>query len=181
MPRIPLPAPGFSLWQLLAATAIAAVLLGSALPSFSFTSLKARSSASVTLLLGSLHLARSAAFLTATPTALCLTADHRTCIADESVMARGWLVFHDITRGSPVRLDAEDALLRSVELPDSVFVLGTRSAVTYWPVSRAGTTATFLLCHGGQPQHGRAVIVSQSGRARTADNGAWSSALRCPA
>jgi type IV fimbrial biogenesis protein FimT len=180
MPRLH-PAHGLSLWQLLVTIAVAAVVSAAALPSFRLTSLRARGTASVNLLLGSLHFARSAALLTASPTALCLTADHATCLADESIEARGWLVFHDIRRGTPVRRDAGDTLLRSTELPEGVFALGTRIAVSYWPVARAGTPVTFLLCHRGQPQHGRAVIVSQSGRVRTAGDGAWTSALRCPA
>jgi type IV fimbrial biogenesis protein FimT len=169
------------LWQVLIATAVAAVLAAGVLPSFSHTSIRARSAASINLLLGSLHLARSAALLTAQPTALCLTADHATCLAGEAIEARGWLVFHDVRRSHPVRLDAEDTLLRSATLPEGVFALGNRTAVNYWPVARAGTPVTFLLCHRGQPQHGRAVIVSQSGRVRTAAEGAWTAALRCPA
>ncbi len=178
MPRILLPAPGFSLWQLLATTAIAAVLLGSALPSFSLTFVKSRNAASVNLLLGSLHFARSVAVMQAVPTVVCLSADGRRCIEQPGTDARGWLVFSDVAAGTGAQIDPDDTLLRAVELPDRMSVRGSRSAVAYWPVARAGTTATFLLCHDGHPQHGRAIIVSQTGRARAASQ--WTATLRCP-
>jgi type IV fimbrial biogenesis protein FimT len=180
MPPSSPPAPGFTLWQLLAAMCIAAVLAASALPSFSLTFANARATASVNLLLGSLHLARTVAVMQAEPTAVCLSADGRRCIEQPRVAARGWLVFSDLARGGPVQLDPEDTLLRTVELPERVSVRGSRSAVTYWPVARAGTNATFLVCHPEHPQHGRAVVVSQTGRARTAPPGQGADALRCP-
>jgi Tfp pilus assembly protein FimT len=131
-------------------------------------------------LLGSLHFARSAAALQALPTVLCLSADGRRCLESPRAEARGWLVFHDVDRGSPVQIEGGDLVLRAVELPGRVSVRGSRSAVTYWPVARAGTTATLLLCHDGYPQHGRAVVISQSGRVRTAAGGEWTDQLRCP-
>jgi hypothetical protein len=78
-----------------------------------------------------------------------------------------------------VQLGAADNLLRHVELPGRVSMQGSRTAVTYWPTSRAGTTSTFLMCHAGRPLEGRAVVVSQSGRPRVVVDGTWTQRLRC--
>jgi type IV fimbrial biogenesis protein FimT len=180
MPFLRLPARGWTLPQLLVVSVLVAAIATAALPSFSLTLARSRSAASVNLLLGSLHFARSAALLQALPTAVCLTADGAQCLEQPDRQARGWLVFHDLTRGRTVQVDGEDTLLRAVELPSRMSAFGSRGAVTYWPVARAGTTATFLICPAGQPREARAVVVSQSGRARAAAGGEWTDRLRCP-
>ena len=69
------------------------------------------------------------------------------------------------TERAPQR-DAGEPLLGRFELPERLGVTGSRVAVTYWPVSRAGTTSTFTLCHATRLARTRAVIVSQTGRPR---------------
>jgi type IV fimbrial biogenesis protein FimT len=170
---------GVSLWELLTTLAIVAVLYAAAVPSFGITSARARLTAGVNALVGSLHLARTAAMLRNAPTAVCLSMDGVRCADRIAPDARGWLVFHDIERGGAVQLDTHDVLLRRVDLPGRITVQGTRAAVTYWPTSRAGTTSTFLLCHEGRADQGRAVVVSQTGRPRTVLDGSWNDRLRC--
>ena len=172
---------GVSLWELLVSMAIAGTLAAAALPSFSLTGARARLVASHNLLIGSLHYARSTAILRNVPTAVCLSADGERCMLQAGAAARGWLVFHDVARHGAVQLETGDTLLRHVEVPAPVTVRGSRAAVTYWPVSLAGTTSTFLFCHPGRAADGRAIIVSQSGRPRTAVDGAWTARLECPA
>lgn len=170
---------GVSLWELLAVLAIAGTLAATAWPTFGNTLARARLVSSVNLMVGSLHFARSAAAVRGQPTVVCLSADGIRCLEHAASPARGWLIFHDVRRSSPVRLDAADTLLRRTELPGRVTAQGTRTAVTYWPAARAGTTSTFLMCHGGRPEDGRAVIVSQSGRPRVATDASWTARLRC--
>jgi type IV fimbrial biogenesis protein FimT len=170
---------GVSLWELLATLSIIATLGATAVPSFAPTIARARLSASVNSLVGSLHFARSTAILRNVPTAVCLSADGLRCVEQASSAARGWLVFHDVERGSPVQLDTLDSLLRHIELPERISIRGSRLAVTYWPTSRAGTTGTFLMCHASRPDDGRAVVISQTGRPRTVTDGSWTERLRC--
>jgi type IV fimbrial biogenesis protein FimT len=177
----PRPASGTSLWEMLACLALAATVAALVLPSFSLSSARGRLVASHNILLASLHYARSTAILTNLPTALCLSHDGLRCSREAGAPVRGWLVFQDLARRGAVEIDAADTLLRHVALPAPVTVRGSRAAVTYWPVARAGTTSTFLLCHAGHAQAARAIVVSQSGRPRTALDGAWPGTLRCPA
>jgi len=158
--------PGFTLWELLIVLAIAAVLAALAAPTFATVVREARMSSAANQLLGALHFARSEAILRGVPTVVCLTGPSGECLEHAGDSAHGWLVFHDVVRGSRVRQDDADIPLRRVELPELVRVSGTRSAVTYWPVSRAGTTGTFRLCHLRGAARERAVVVSRNGRPR---------------
>lgn len=160
------PAHGFTLWELLIVLAIVAVLAALAAPGFAAVAREARMSSAANQLLGALHFARSEAILRGVPTVVCLTGPSGECLESTGEPAVGWLVFHDVERGSPVRQDGADILLRRVELPELVRVSGTRTAVTYWPVSRAGTTGTFRFCHLRGAARERAVVVSRSGRPR---------------
>ncbi|MGQ0836086.1 MAG: GspH/FimT family pseudopilin [Gammaproteobacteria bacterium] len=172
---------GISLWESLATLSIVATLTAAALPSFDDTFARARLVTGVNSMVGSLHFARSAAILRNIPTAVCLSGDGARCLEAAGTAARGWLVFYDVQRGGPVRIDAPDTLLRRIELPGRITVQGSRAAVTYWPTARAGTTSTFLVCHAARPREGRAVVVSQTGRPRTVADGSWTERLRCSA
>jgi hypothetical protein len=100
------------------------------------------------------------------------------CLAS-SEPATGWAVFIDRPGGASGRLDAGDQLLRVVELPAELRLTGSRRALTYWPVARAGTTATLVLCHARGDA--LAVIVSQTGRPRLSHTDAAGGVLDCGA
>jgi type IV fimbrial biogenesis protein FimT len=162
---------GISWFELLVVLGIAALLALLAAPSFSRVRANAASLAASQGLLGALHLARSQALLRSLPTVLCLSADGQRCLGDaRRLEARGWLVFVDRVRrrvgSGPPQLDRGDELVRRYSAARPVQLHGTRAAVTYWPVSRAGTTATFTVCVPAALAPTRAVIVSQSGRPR---------------
>ena len=92
-------------------------------------------------------------------------------LASQSAAAAGvgWLVFYQ-PGGRVVTQPAAAPLLHTFTLPEDVSVHGSRAAVTFWPVARAGTTSTFDLCGigSGASMAGRAVVVSQTGRSRVA-------------
>lgn len=160
---------GFTAVELLVVLAIAGVLAALAVPSFSQLRLGASIGASANQMLWALHYARSTAILRNVPTVLCLTADGERCLTGANAAATGWIVFQDSTRSSPVQVNAGDEVLHRLVLPQEVTVSGTRSAVTYWPTTHAGTTSTFTLCDArGRISQGRSVVVSQTGRPRVA-------------
>lgn len=160
---------GLSAVELLAATAVLAVLASVAAPTYVRMSRAASLSAAANEMLWALHLARSTAVLRAQPVAVCLTADGAHCLATGAHRASGWLVFVDRDPRVPVRVDAEDEVLRKLSMAPGLSVRATRLAVTYWPTATGGTTGTFTFCagHGG----GRAVVISQTGRPRVESAG----------
>lgn len=164
---------GFSLAELLITLAIVAVLAALSTPGFQRSRTEAASLTSAHALLRALHLARSQALLRSEPAVVCLSADLARCAtrsATDSI--RGWIVFLNLRPERTVQRDPQEPLLGVFELPERLRLTGSRSAVTYWPVSRAGTTATFTVCDPGRLARTRAVIVSQTGRPRLRETAA---------
>jgi type IV fimbrial biogenesis protein FimT len=139
-----------------------------AAPSFASFRRAAGVSAATNELLGALYFARSAAILNGQPVTLCLSADAATCVSSDVPAAIGWLVFaRPDAKALGPSLD-DQPVLRSFRLPPDVSVHASRAAVTFWPVTRAGTTSTFDVCDVNRAVRGRAVVVSQTGRPRVA-------------
>jgi type IV fimbrial biogenesis protein FimT len=161
---------GVSAVELLAATAVLAVLASFAIPTYVQLSRSASLSTAANEMLWALHLARSTAVLRAQPVAVCLTADGERCLASGAGPASGWLVFVDREPRLPVRVDGDDEVLRRLALAPGLSVQATRLAVTYWPTAMAGTTGTFTFCAGDGAA--RAVVISQTGRPRVEKAGA---------
>ena len=158
---------GFSLAELLITLAIVAVLAALSTPGFQRSRAEAASLTSAHSLLRALHLARSQALLRAEPAVVCLSADLASCAARSATdPIRGWIVFLNLRAERTVQRDPQEPLLGVFELPERLRLTGSRSAVTYWPVSRAGTTATFTVCDPDRLARTRAVVVSQTGRSR---------------
>ena len=168
----PLRPRGFTLLELVFALGLMALVAGLAAPGFTSLRRSAAVSATSNQLLAALYFAQSAAARANLPTSLCLSADLLHCITTSGAPAPGWLVFFDIDRKSPVQLSANDDRLSTGQLPTGIAISGTRSAVTFWPTARAGTTATFSVCDMRDPSSGRTVVVSQTGRPRVTPSAA---------
>jgi len=158
---------GLTAFELVVALGIAALLATLAVPGFAGLRRSAALSAAANELIWAFHLARSSAALRGQPVSVCLTRDERTCVPAPDVVGLGWLVYQPESQvaaqpGSPVMV------LHSFHLPPEITVSATRPAVTFWPVTRAGSTSTFELCDVEGHAPGRSIIVSQTGRPRVA-------------
>jgi type IV fimbrial biogenesis protein FimT len=163
---------GFTAVELAVALVIVALLASLAVPGFAGLRRSADMSSAANELVWALHLARSSARLQAQPTALCLTRDEKTCVPTPDVAGAGWLVFHPAGQAVATQTGVTGPLLHSFRLPKGVTVTGTRPTVTFWPVSRAGSTGTFDLCDFENRAPGRSIVVSQTGRPRVATEAA---------
>jgi type IV fimbrial biogenesis protein FimT len=172
------PQTGLTLFELALTLALVAVMASLATPSLAHWRAEVALQRAAYALLAALQEARSAAITRGEPVVLCQTLANGQCLSG-GASASGWAVFLDRPGGTTGRLDAGDERLLSATLPAELRLLGTRRALTYWPVARAGTTATLVLCHtrGGAV----AVIVSQTGRPRIARTDASGAALDCGA
>jgi type IV fimbrial biogenesis protein FimT len=158
---------GLSLVELLITLVIAVTVLAAGSPSFRRVRANASTLAAANALVGGLHLARSQALLRGRPAVLCLSADGQRCLESPDVQrTRGWIVFINERPERRPQRDVREPLVARFDLPAGLAVHASRAAVTYWPVSRAGTTATVTFCAPRGLATGRAVIVSQSGRPR---------------
>ena len=160
---------GVTALEMMVVVAVAAVLAVMTVPTFARMKRAASVSAAANQLLWALNFARSAAILNSVPVTLCLSADGVSCLESAAAAGLGWLVFYQSGGTLPAQ-PATAPVLHTFTLPRDVTVHGTRAAVTFWPVARAGTTSTFDLCgvDGREAPAGRAVVVSQTGRSRVA-------------
>lgn len=159
---------GLTLVELLAVLTITAVLATIAVPSFGSLRHTAGVSVAANELLVALHFARTSAVLHAVPVTLCLSADEATCIGSAASPANGWLVFEQPDATVAPRTAVVPPVLRSFRAPGDIALYGSRTAVTFWPATRAGTTSTFDVCDVSGATRGRAIVVSQTGRPRVA-------------
>lgn len=158
---------GFTLPELLVVLAVAAILLAAAAPAFGRLRANAITLSAASALVGGLHLARSQAVLRGRPGVLCLSGDGSRCLeAPNAGQTRGWIVFVNERPERRPQRDSGEPLVARYDLPTGLAVHASRAAVTYWPISRAGTTVTVTLCPPGGLATARAVVVSQSGRPR---------------
>ena len=164
---------GFSALELLATLGVAAVLAGLAVPGFAAFRRSAGVSSAANELVWALHLARSSAVLRGQPVTVCLSPDDSSCLqTSEGSAAGGWIVFQAAGQAVVPQAAPSGPILHRFRLPEAVAVRGTRPAVTFWPVARAGTTSTFEICDLEGRTPGRSIVVSQTGRPRVAQEAA---------
>ena len=159
---------GFTVLELMFVCAIAAVLAGVAAPGFHEYSLNARRTSQLNELVHALHAARSAAIRGGQPVVLCKSSDGAHCTPLASGWDEGWIAFVNRDADSPAVVDADEPILLRQSRVGNLSIRANRGALTYWPFSRAGTTATFIFCDARGLESARAVIVSQTGRPRVA-------------
>ena len=138
---------GFTLTELIVVSAIVAILLGIAIPSYKYISTSYRMSAEVNGLLGDLQFARSEALKEGNGVTACVSSDGVSCTGGAN-WSPGWIVFSDPNANATV--DGGERLLKvqsafTGTIPD-VFSANpnTVSAVTFNREGFATTAAGFV-------------------------------------
>lgn len=167
---------GATLWELAIVLVLIGLLASLAVPSFTNLRQNAALAAAANQTLLALHYARSVALARGLPVGLCQSDDGERC----SATGQRFIVFLNRDSDQPAQRDGGEEILRRYEIAATLSLRGTRSAINYWPVPRAGTTTTFALCDSRHAAPPRAVIVSQTGRPRLARSAADGSTLNCP-
>jgi type IV fimbrial biogenesis protein FimT len=150
------PGYGHTLVELLVVLGLAALLAGLATPGFREVRANAVRDARLEELRGTLLLARTEAVARGTPVVVCASTDGRAC-DDGPRWSRGWVALADA-----------DAPLAVVGPHATVAVHSTRTAIQFQPSAAAATTATLTVCDARGPRAARALVVSRTGRVRTA-------------
>lgn len=160
---------GWTLIELIAVCAVVATLATLSIPSFREIALNARRTEQVNALLHGLYVARNAAIQRNAPVVLCKSADGLQCAPALPAWSEGWIVFENRDRDSPPMVDTDEAVLLRQPAVENLTIRANRDAVTYWPVSMAGTTVSFTFCDAREAAGARGIIVSATGRPRTSD------------
>ena len=160
---------GLTLTECLIALAITALIAASGTPAMGKLIAESRLVTQANALFTALQLTRAHAWRSSEAWTLCLTDDGARCKPGRNGLARGWLILpaSAIATGlSGTQRNPGLADLRSGVLADELSLHGTRLAVTFWPLSRSGTTATLTLCSARRGLSPRQIIISQTGRPR---------------
>jgi type IV fimbrial biogenesis protein FimT len=172
---------GLTLLELLVVLAVASIVLTVAMPAFQHTVAGGERTAAINTLVTALLLARREAIKRGEAVVLCKTTDGERCERSENTSwAAGHLVFVNVDGDHPPWLDhGEPVLLRGGELT-GVSIAANRSAFILRPIPRRSTNGTFTICDRRGAAHARALVVSYTGRARTAEREPDGDPLQCP-
>lgn len=177
-PRFSRTQTGLTLIELLITVAIVAILIGISAPSFARLGANQRMSAATHTVMSSFNEARMRALAAGAQVVLCPSTDGATCTGGLS-WEKGWLMYDDANRNR--KLDPTETVAGRFQLPEGLVASTTvgRPQLMFKPDGGAwGNPLTLTICDAtGDDAEGRAVIVSNAGRARTAP----AAAGRCPA
>lgn len=165
---------GFTLVELMAVLAIAAVLMGAGVPSLAQLVRSVKLTSATNDLFGSLLLARSEAAKRHARVVVCRSFDGATC-APSGGWEQGWIVFHDANNDG-LRQSGELLISRMQALPSDLRLFGNLNVsryVSFAPTGEARLASggfqagTVTLCnpslHGGDA---RQIVISATGRPR---------------
>lgn len=174
---------GYTLVELLIGLAIAAIVVGMALPSFAGILHNNRRSTAINTLSSTLNYARSEAIKRSLPTVICKGSPVDGCDKTRQ-WHDGWIVFMDDNgdkswNGDEPLLWTQTALSPEQTLDWSAFP--SSNYVIYYPNGSASSNGTFTLCDNRGSTEARALIVARSGRVRVSDKNAKDESLQCPA
>ncbi|GHA76244.1 GspH/FimT family pseudopilin [Cognatilysobacter bugurensis] len=170
---------GFSLFDLLVAVAITAVLLGIALPAWSAARARVHSVNARAAIAMSLHDSMRHATVTGSEVVLCPSSIGSSCTPGTN-WSLGWIAFIDsdgnrLPGSSEPVIRVETALQGNVEL----FSTAGRKHLVFQPNgSNAGSNVTFTLCDGRGPRHAATLVLANGGQIRT-DIPSTHAAARC--
>jgi type IV fimbrial biogenesis protein FimT len=169
---------GYTLTDLVVTLAVLAVLFASAVPALSKLLLDARMTRQVNGLVHGVHLARQTALVRLTEVALCKSPAGDDC-RHEGRWEDGWLLFVNADRDYPPRVSRGDARLAAGGAWDGGRIDSNRRFYVFRPATIRSTNGTFVFCDRRGAAAARALIVSYTGRPRTARHGAGGRALLC--
>jgi type IV fimbrial biogenesis protein FimT len=170
---------GFTLPELAFAAAIAAGMLGWAVPTFRDFQRNAARTREVNQFLQAVYLARGEAIKRNGVVSLCPSLDGADCGPSGTPWHRGWIMFVNLDRDSPAVRDAGEDLLQAYAPWSGGSINANRATLSFRAFGQSGVTATFAFCDDRGDAAARAVIISQTGRPRVSNRSASGSALTC--
>jgi len=170
---------GFTLPELAFAVAIAAGMLGWAVPTFRDFQRNAARTREVNQFLQAVYLARGEAIKRNGVVSLCPSLDGAACGPTGTPWHRGWVMFVNLDRDSPAVRDAGEDLLQAYAPWSAGSINANRATLSFRAFGQSGVTATFAFCDERGSTAARAVIISQTGRPRLSNRSASGSALTC--
>lgn len=171
--RIPPHDFGFTIVELIVAMAVAAILLGLAVPSFQETIRNNRMAANVNEFVGALNLARSEAIKRGMPVTVCKDGGGgAACNPPPAAQwEQGWIVFSDRTGNGAVDAADSDTVLRVYPaLRINYTFRGNNPVINRVTYNTRGfaVAGTLVMCDDrGFGANARAIVIARTGRAQS--------------
>lgn len=161
-------ASGLTLIELLVAILVAATLLTVAVPSFERMREASKITVELNKLVRAVHVAKMEAAKTGHHAVICPTIDGLRCAPLTADWQSGWLLFANLDGLHPPQVDRPDLILAVHTLPPGLQIKVNRKTFIFRRFPRRSTNGTFVVCSAGRRAPARAVVVSYTGRPRTA-------------
>ncbi len=178
--RYPYSIRGFTLIETITTLAIACILLALGVPSLKSNIQQNRMSTARNSITTQLNLARNEAVTRNVNVVVCPSSDGLGC-KNTMIWDEGIIMFTDNNKSG--KLDAEEELLRYINISHGSIRISTttgrRKAIFDANGYSMGNNVTFTFCDTDNQIDPKAVIVSNSGRARLSDNKYDGSLLEC--
>lgn len=158
---------GYTLYELLVTIAVASVVLTLGLPSFGRLAADKRLRAETDALFHAVHLARKSSMTRRRAVSLCPSTDGETCEPGFDWSA-GWLLFANVDRDDPPRLDPGEPVLMHRRVNKDVRIEANRRGFTLRSTQLRATNGTLVVCDRTGRATTRALVVSYTGRPRVA-------------
>lgn len=174
------PARGVTLLELIVAIAVASIVAGIAVPSWTRIIAGNARLAATNQLVGLIQHARSEAIKTGKEVVLCPDNGTGGCLDSADAWTNGYTLFVNNEPGRPWRPAGSASLLARGHWPRRITVHGNRDGWVFRPLALRSTNGTFRICHERHLTSPRAVIVSAMGRPRTAQRLPGGGPIPCP-
>ena len=180
-------AKGFTFMELLITLAIAAIVIGIAIPSFTTLISSTRLYTHTRQLFNTLLMTRSRAITSGFRCILCPTLDGEVCHDDNKWHHR--LILFEDRNGNGAREVDSEPLVYAAEAAKQLYIYsgssfdasGARKKVSYYPAGHAyGSAITLTLCDKRRAAQPRLILQSNYGRPRISAKRADGSAPNCP-
>jgi type IV fimbrial biogenesis protein FimT len=165
---------GLTLVELMIVLAIASVLLGSGIPTFTSFIRSVKLTSTTNDFFGGILMARSEAAKRRSRVAMCRSADGATC-ATAGGWDQGWIVFHDANNDGN-RQPGEAVVWQTQAIGKDMRVMGNLNVAKYISYSPTGEAklvggafqaGTITLCNvSATSENAREIVISSSGRPR---------------
>ena len=167
---------GISLIELLVSLSIFSIGLSLATSGFAALQSTARLISTANYLVHLVHQARHTALTRGVDIALCPSQTGLQCTGSADWSA-GWIMFANTDQDTPVRVDAGETVLVFGQRIEGLSIAANREAFVFRPYGRRATAGTLVICDARR--RGTAVIISYTGKPRTAERLPSGGALQC--
>lgn len=169
---------GFSLYELLITITIVGTVAALGVPTFGSILADNRLRADVDALFHAVHLARQESVYRRRVIVLCPSVDGLSC-GQGPDWSQGWIMFINLDRDLPARVDAGETVLRRHRVDPGNIVTANRASFAFRSTALRATNGTFVFCDPAGRTAARALVISYTGRPRVARTDRHGRAYEC--